>query len=1437
MSSNGSAPVRPGLQRRDSSGSMTERTFREPSPSRIERPASSHGPYPKYDKDDAPPVPALPQRYSSPSPMGPSSGARSASVETRPTRGPATGAVKLHRTSASVLSTPAGKQPSSELGLNSAAHMAATKANVRSSINFSRPMSPQSSPTSPPPSSSLQRPKDDTMNSFKAPPQPVSNSGSVQKDPSTPNKRKKKKAPSEQLPAKGIAAEQKPNLQATEDISRDSQDTKSDSMNPTARPVSARVVERESGQIPSSSSNLQVVEKRKKPKKKKKPASTSSIVATESNDNFGNAYPSDTDSAVSDISSTTDQGRSVGPRAKGALAKQPSIVREDPEAEARDEIRYGIGKSTSASRGDHGPQEASKIDQNVKIWKARGKTGGPHKLEVGNTPQGSSGKPEPVSLSPARAAHFSAQPVHESPIALKHQPLGRSASPAKSAMKQSPSRGASPSLLRTKGLTPGEASDTGSGLSDDGRRSQTKRKSARVSFDDGSVVIGQAASPVAGDSPVLLSPQDNKTKQSLKQKRDKDLGRSESDQDDDETAISPTPALPSFGSIRGRKTAGSRSKDEEHQAENHARTGGLTGAASSTDQNVGVALSSHEKAYKANAPAPETPDVTSVESDATASRVSYGKEPMQDHRGTPLSTSDQSNEQDIAGHGNTALEKPQQRAENEDDALAVPSIAILPATPGADGNKDKHDEWLEMPGGYPGAAGTVSKETNPQQGSEGASNVNVPAMSGQQAITTSNEEAVDNLSGRSSPVITPASAGIAEPELGVVAAQHELGAPHVGDVADAIRTQIDAQEHDQVADEGSLYSDAAEEHTEPDGDGFGSINAIVESPALRPSPSAEDLPPPGEEDQLHSGPDIGQGEVLDDTQQSSRSLLSSSRRLQLEQAAVPGAADEPVLRDRTLRGKDSVARKPKKNPPKQTKPAPALPKSTTKVNHPPSQTSRLENSGLPSSSPKKLDQSKRQIAQSQSPAAEPKGVLQKKSRPASTTVAQEASAPRPANKTKLSGVSSGNPSLASSGAPANAQKKGAKPRLDRTKSNGSESDSSFKRSRISGPSTGRYQMKRTMRGSYNDATPSPAQSRPLSTPAGSAALNQGGRRPFSSTGPGGAGMRMSMRDPIDPGKSNRRSLRLSMDSSRSGRTKSPSRISFGLGHKKAPTKAGPSYASRFGDSSDEEDAIPAMKSRFEDSSDDEPAQLAPVRGIPRQIDEGDSTELEDSSVDDARVPTSGKSNDTQPTTVSTPSSKIGPNARSTGKATANDTGPPAEAMSALSMSTGEKEKKKRFYFGTFRGKKKGDPSKHQASEDLSQPAEPAHQTEVSASPKTPTTETAADLTASGINPDMDAKTVQPTAKPPRLQRRFTPKSFNKAKDTSWPLTADQSTQEASIKRPQTSDGPSSATTTERPEVGNRRVTMQNAPEPGAIENEGKKKKRFPMLRKAFGLSK
>ena len=77
-------------------------------------------------------------------------------------------------------------------------------------------------------------------------------------------------------------------------------------------------------------------------------------------------------------------------------------------------------------------------------------------------------------------------------------------------------------------------------------------------------------------------------------------------------------------------------------------------------------------------------------------------------------------------------------------------------------------------------------------------------------------------------------------------------------------------------------------------------------------------------------------------------------------------------------------------------------------------------------------------------------------------------------------------------------------------------------------------------------------------------------------------------------------------------------------NKSAPPQSKPmtqKIISRFANSDDEDGGGPrTFRSRFEDSSDDEPASEAEhvtygrlVRGIPRKADDGDSTELEDSS--------------------------------------------------------------------------------------------------------------------------------------------------------------------------------------------------------------------------------
>ena len=116
-----------------------------------------------------------------------------------------------------------------------------------------------------------------------------------------------------------------------------------------------------------------------------------------------------------------------------------------------------------------------------------------------------------LSLSPGRAAHFSAQPIYETPEAMRHQPPPRSVSPAKSALKHSPSRGASPTagILKYGRGPASEASDISSVISEEGiKAAPNRKKSVRVSFDNETVAVGRAASPPTDiDSPVIMSPQ------------------------------------------------------------------------------------------------------------------------------------------------------------------------------------------------------------------------------------------------------------------------------------------------------------------------------------------------------------------------------------------------------------------------------------------------------------------------------------------------------------------------------------------------------------------------------------------------------------------------------------------------------------------------------------------------------------------------------------------------------------------------------------------------------------------------------------------------------------------------------------------------------------------------------------------------------------------
>lgn len=1489
-SSNGSAPDRPGLVRQGSNGSMTERTFRDPSPV---RPASSHGPYAR--QDEPPPVPALPRTYISPVSVPQKAARRAASVEPPervniPPRRLAGGR------GASVDRGPGNYKPEQGgararvISLNTVGDL--ERDGNRGSVNFSRPMSPTNSPPTSPLTGGRVRsppPANATLVSGLPSREVDRIMESIQETAARPVKKKKKVATKNTAEGSYLATgttnglAKGPTVEAT---------TQRQLPSITSTPSSLSIEPKSNG----------VNETPRPKKKKKKIVLAAGTQAQDGGEGFGSAYPSDTDSVTSELSSTTERPRVVSNRAAGILAKQPSIVREDREAEEQEESQVPANKSNgqvvkgpipSAGTPANSSKVVSKDRQHNRSASQQAALQGPKRGSL-DVP----GATRPQSLSPARAAHFLSQPEYETLGGTKHQPPARSVSPAKSALKHSPSRGHSPIGAIVGGLAPSSASDTASNISDDGLRALPKRKkNARVSFDENSVAVGGAASPpMSSDSPVLLSPQSKPKSRSwfdLVREKNQESTLSDTDQD---SVIQPTPSLPSFGSIRSRNDEVVIDPVKQPEFSGDQADDALRTMDTSTDQVVGGLLlqdaatknikDGKQPTWYQGSQEPIPPEVTSVEGSGYQSDEETHIPDSQQvvdrkERASPISD-------EFANGETTSSDVPTGKSTFEQPSADVPSISLQPATPAPESGHSERTSWLGMPGGFPSASEAVPS----------------PSTSIAPLVETHQE-------------ITPATVGIAEPEPEAAAAQHDPVTPHVGEVSEGLRIQIESQSGDESEDTGgSIYSDAAEDPDDLEGDGFGSINAIVESPAASPNTAIADRlqsvsptkitpiakvarpSPLGRNESELSEPTSDAGW---DAYQKYWSGLSQTRRQQLEQAAAPEALDETVILNDSMRGLEPAKKKKMSKPPNtstsgQEVKDPALPpwpdkqyrndiarpaspkapppksslrngsqadnaqethmRSSMRSGPPPRSASRnggqannaqethmrsSMRSGPPSKSALRSG-GQRNSVQSQ---PEPTGTLQKKNRPVSAVAMIDYKKPQTfPTPTHMRAASAGTPATSVPPALTQPKKKNAtaKPKLGR---NDSDSSSSFKKARSSTPNStsNRYSMKRTMRPSSVDARPqSLATSQSLSgrtsSPTGSMA-----RRPFSSAGPGGNGMRTSMRGSIDSGKPARTNLGESLDSKRS---KSPSRFGFGKASKPKTVDSKPKsrFSSRFGDSSDEEDGPRILSSRFADSSDDEPADFTPVRGIPRRIDEGDSTDLEDSSLENGTTPSKPKLNG--PTISST----IKPEglALATGSLrAASGDGPTAAMGSGLqAKKAAEKESKKRSFFGSL-GSKKRNPS-NARNKNIENAGRRDATLERSRAETQGTTSSKGERVLGPSSPQADPISLQPptvasqtstaqsSPKSPKLQRRNTPKRLTSANDISWPLAQSPGSNSGSVDhRPQTSDGQSKSINAAigRPDLGARTSTALS--EGAKVAGATGKKKRFPMLRKAFGL--
>lgn len=1460
MSSNGSAsgtaPYPGRLQRQNSSGSMTERSFRDPSPNRT----SSSGPY----RDDPPPVPALPRDYMAPS-VPAKSTRRAASVE--PPERISSPAPRAAGRGVSLDRGPGVMPPKYTQRITSLSSVGEVgRGQARDSVNFSRPMSPHNSP----PTSPLSERQAGPFAEPSVPTSPHSTGGrtpglrdgeaeriqrSMQATANRPVKKKKK------VVAKDIA---EGSHFASGSSGGRPTGTALDTTPPRQPPSNSSTPSPGDSRLQASQINddARILPKRKK----KRNAPSASNEDQEGSERPRSSYTSDSDTQ-SEQSFSSDRARNYNTRPAGLLVKQPSIVREEPEAEDQ-EVQILPTEKTNGRLAQNGTAAENAIPSRVTAGrqlhsrsasqpiatpatKKASSLGVPAAMGVpGTETLSSAGAVRPQSLSPARAAHFSSQPILETPEGIKHSPPARSVSPAKSALKYSPSsRGPSPvgsvpgARNRRSGRAPSEASDTTSVISDEGfKGASRKKKSVRVSFDDDSIAVGRAASPESQNSPVLMSPQ-NKESSSKWFNKKEETGSSK------DSAIQPMPALPSFGSARERKYE--RGLDEPSNASDPKQPQSTNHYETSSDLVIGNVLAQHyreKEQRRSNDPIP--PEVTSVE--GTGYHSSSEDEVFNDIDDKP-----QTSEANVAlpnqsSYSPHPTSRRNQEAPSSMIGIPIPSIAVLPATPGIESARAEPKDWFRIPGEFPLSTDSLGEDLPPTS-------------------SVVQHHATDP---------TPADIGIAEPEPEPSVNHHEAGHSTVGSVADMLRTQIHTHSHEESDDtDDSIYSDAAEDLSDIEGDGFGSINAIVESPAnIKPTasnkapsdmsnkePPTTSKPRPslrGRSESEMSEPASDEGW---DRAQAYWSGLSQTRKQQLERAAAPGAADEgePETKPKP-KTKKTVAKK--KAPQSRISDHPPLPPWPDKqyrddVTRPASPKGSTMKQSMRSSQPESSPEFHMRSSMRNGPVPkaprnsvqpldvpQPRGALQKKDRPVSAVAMVDYN--KSGNKSTAKNERAGPAGVGSratpvpASPPASPKGKPVTANLRRIKSNDSDSSSSFRKLRQTTADSNRYSMKRSMRAGLTDDRPqSLRENRTGIYSARSPSPSDSTRRPMSATGStmrssmrGAADSRTSMRGAADSrttmrgATDSRTSMRGAADSKKQSRTKSPSRFGFGKSSKSKPasgSRAG--FSSRFDDSSDDDVGPISRRSRFDDSSDDDgPSGLTPVRGIPRRIDEGDSTDLEDSSAEPSPI---------IPATKYKPSSK----AKNQGLTLAAGSSE-SPAISPAPMSPGlegntanDKEKKKRSFFGALGGKKRDDSFARSPTRQET-PLERPKPTRLN--------------TAGSQRPVVPGEASSP--KSPKLQRRNTPRRF--ASD-SWPLPEMPGAKADS--RPNTSDGNGvnagnvvntgngtrngAGTGASRPELGTRRSTLQNENAGSGVNGvimTGKtgKKKRFPLLRKAFGLN-
>ncbi|KAJ5100466.1 hypothetical protein N7456_006518 [Penicillium angulare] len=712
------------------------------------------------------------------------------------------------------------------------------------------------------------------------------------------------------------------------------------------------------------------------------------------------------------------------------------------------------------------------------------------------------------SSSPGRSARFSKWLSVSSPGSQVHQPPARSVSPVKSALKNSP-RGSSLSPDRKVSVSgiviqpPSEISDGTSVASDEGSRLNVKKRAPKVSFDDEAEIVGVAASPPTSpeDYTPGSPPPKVKSRMSWLGVGKKKQATSDIGAGDDgfDEVLKPRAALPSFGSVRGTRDGGPQEPVIPEYSDNES-------SSSSDDElrTTNPAFSNDHALGGILHKMPEVEQTHKVKSVEQLSVTGESSSPVQ-QQSAPRSKLD-----GVAPGGITE----QPPFTNADSHIAPPSIAVEPATPPIDSDRPSRElqrmsrsslEQYQIPGGFPPSASdrnlkSTAESTKPQ--------------------------------------------------------------PQPQPVASAIPSHVDDVDTEGESDD-SVYSDAAEDF---DGDGFGSINAIVDSRSIPRSSAPVD--------------------TVNESRDTTPRPVRRSPTLEDETDDATGQTTDEARA--TTPTQDSVIHHPEDI-------AVAVPLQSEVITSSPPLPAKSKARALSNDTVEmESGEQRRPVSMYFQVTSGP----QQGPRKSNTVSSPGKDKPRPKS---LGPAFQGTRGAGSAGFPNS---------LRRTTSNGSDSSSSFKRASSSVRGDG-HTMRRTMRaggghlqGPPSDRTDSPTDRRPMSSGSGqgTGTLRKTLRGPPGGGGGGGGNERYSFFS------TNKRAA--PSPRGRSASARQPSRSTQGT---------------RFRDSDGErEDNQPqAFRSRFVDSSDEEEqgsTSMRPVRGIPRRqgAHDGDSTDLDDSSEEERR---------------------------------------------------------------------------------------------------------------------------------------------------------------------------------------------------------------------------